>query len=317
MKKHLWVVIMIAALLVASCGPATIPTTPPETASGQVFMIALPRIVVDYGPDGNPSAIMGIDLSNLPFQLDALKLSPALVDQFTRTNVQSIEMAFVGHGVVVYVNSKPMPFIYWDDASLDRLLTVAGAMGLQNANIYKQLVPMLTRFGADLVLRFPLQPGATEIPLTQPGEAAKLTVTPTTEPPSVIVQFEIVYNEAGNPGILGITAADLAALGLPMPVGLPPSTILSLQAANIQSVEIKTGAPGLYLYENNEVLPNLSWDSQLLKNLAELLVQLFPNSPYQQVIALVVPSLDRLDIDILVHFPVAPGAEPIPTQMHQ
>jgi hypothetical protein len=316
MKKRLWVVVLIAALLLASCGPATVPTTSPETASGQVFMIALPRIVVDYGADGNPSKVVGIDVSNLPFQFDALKLSPALVDQFTSTNVQTLEMAFVGHGVVVYVNSKPMPYVYWDDASLDRALTLAGALGLQNSNVYKQLIPMLTRFGADLVLRFPLQPGATEIPLTKPGEAAQLTVTPTTEPPSVIVTFEIVYDQTGNPGILGITAADLAALGLPLPVGLPTSTIISLQAANIQSLEFKSGPPGLYMYANNEVLPNLSWDSALLKNLAELIIQLFPNSPYKEVVALTVPNLDRLDIDILVHFPVAPGAEPIPAQMH-
>jgi hypothetical protein len=317
MRKHLWVIVVIAALLLASCGPATVPTTSPETASGQVFMIALPRIVVDYGADGNPSKILGIDISSLPFKFDALKLSPEMVARFTSTNVQTIEMAFVGHGVVVYVNSKPMPFIYWDDASLDRMLTLAGALGLQNADVYKQLVPMLTRFGADLVLRFPLQPGATEIPLTKPGEAANLTVTPTTEPPSVIVTFEIVYDQAGNPGILGITAADLAALGLPLPVGLPPSTILSLEAANIQSLEFNSGAPGLYLYANNEVLPNLSWDSALLKNLAELIVQLFPDSPYKELVALTVPSLDRLDIDILVHFPVAPGTQPIPTHMHQ
>jgi len=317
MRKHLWGVIVIAALLLASCGPATVPTTSPETASGQIFMIALPRIVVDYGADGNPSKVVGIDVSKLPFQIDALKLSPAAVTKFTSTNVQTIEMAFVGHGVVVYVNSKPMPYVSWDDASRDRLLSLAGALGLQNADVYKQLVPMLTRFGADLVLRFPLQPGAAEIPLTKPGEAAALTITPTTEPASVIVTFEIVYDQTGNPGILGITAADLAALGLPLPVGLPTSTILSLQAANIQSLEFNSGPPGLYMYANNEVLPNLSWDSALLKNLAELIIQLFPNSPYKELVALTVPNLDRLDIDILIHFPVAPGAEPIPTEMHQ
>jgi hypothetical protein len=317
MKKQLWVVILIAALLLASCGPATVPTTSPETASGEIFMIALPRIVVDYDTAGNPSAILGIDISKLPFQLDALMLPPQTIALLTSSNIQHIEMAFVGHGVVVYVNDKPMPFISWDDASLDRALNLAAAFGLQNADIYKQMVPMLTRFGADLVLRFPLQPGAAEIPLTKPGEAAKLTITPTTEPPSVIMTFEIVYDETGNPGILGITAADLAAIGLPMPVGLPPSTILSLQAANIQSLEFKSGPPGLFVYANNEVLPNLSWDSALLTNLADLIGQLYPNSPYTELLKAIVPNLDRLDIDILVHFPVAPGATPIPTEMHQ
>jgi hypothetical protein len=317
MKKQLWVVILIAAMLLASCGPATVPTTSPETASGEIFMIALPRIVVDYDTSGNPSQILGIDISKLPFQFDALKVPPQTLQMLTSSNIQHIELAFVGHGAVVYVNGKPLPYISWDDASLEQALDLAGAFGVQNVDVYKQMVPMLTRLGINLVLRFPMQAGATEIAMTKPGDAAKLTITPTTEDPSVIVTFEITYDENGNPGILGITAADLAAIGLPLPVGLAPDTIASLQAANIQSLEFQSQPAGLYMYVNNEVLPSLTWDPTLLTNLSDLIVQLSPDSPYAELIKGVVPNLDKLDIDILVHFPLAPGAEPIPTQMHR
>jgi sulfur carrier protein ThiS len=272
---------------------------------------------VDYDTAGNPSQILGIDISKLPFQLDALKLPPQTLEMLTSSNVQHIELAFVGHGVVVYVNGKPLPYITWDDASLERALDLAGAFGVQNVDLYKQMVPMLTRLGIDLVLRFPMQPGATGIAMTEPGEAAKLTITPTTEAPSVIVTFEITYDENGNPGILGITAADLSAIGLPLPVGLAPDTIASLQAANIQSLELQSSPSGLYVYVNNEVLPNLTWDPTLLTNLTELVVQLSPDSPYTELIQGIVPNLDKLDIDVLIHFPLAPGAEPIPTQMHR
>jgi hypothetical protein len=162
-----------------------------------------------------------------------------------------------------------------------------------------------------------MQPGASEIAMTKPGDAAKLSITPTTEDPSVIVTFEITYDENGNPGILGITAADLAAAGLPLPVGLAPNTIASLQAANIQSAEFQSNPSGLYSYVNNEVLPNLTWDTTLLTNLADLIIQLSPNPQYEELIKGIVPNLDKLDIDILVHFPLAPGAEPIPTEMHR
>jgi len=317
MQKRLAVVILIAGLLLASCGPATVPTTSPETASGEIFMIALPRIVVDYDTEGNPSEILGIDLTKLPFQFDALKLPPATIAQLTSSNVQHIEMAFVGHGATVYVNGKPMPYVSWDDASLERAFDLAGALGVDNTDLYKQMVPMLTRFGMDLVLRFPMQPGASEIAMTNPGDAAKLSINPTTEEPSVIVTFEIKYDENGNPGILGITAADLSALGLPLQVGLPPETIASLQAANIQSIELQTQPSGMYVYVNNGVLPNLTWDSALLTNLADLIVQLTPTSAYDDVIMGVVPNLDKLDLDILIHFPPAPGAETIPAQMHR
>jgi hypothetical protein len=317
MQKRFWVVFVIAALLLASCGPATVPTTSPETASGEIFMIALPRIVVDYDTEGNPSEILGINLSKLPFKLDALKLPPQTIAQLTSGNVQHIEMAFVGHGVTVYANGKPMPYISWDDASIERALNLAGALGVQNTELYKQMVPMLTRLGIDLVLRFPMQAGASEIAMTNPGDAAKLSITPTTAEPSVIVTFEIKYDETGNPGILGITAADLAALGLPLQVGLPPSTISALQAANIQSMELQSAPSGMFVYVNNEVLPNLTWDSALLTNLADLIVQLYTDSNYDDIIMGVVPNLDKLDLDILIHFPLAPGAEPIPTQMHR
>jgi hypothetical protein len=317
MLKRLWVVIVITALLLASCGPATVPTTSPETASGEIFMIALPRVVVDYDTEGNPSKILGIDLSKLPIDLAALKLPPQTIALLTSANVQHIEMAFVGHGVTVYVNGKPMPYISWEDDSLKRALDLAAAFGIQNTDLYKQVVPMLTRLGIDLVLRFPIQPGASEIAMTNPGDAAKLTITPTTEGPSVIVTFEIKYDESGNPGILGITAADLAALGLPLQVGLSPSTISALQAANIQSMELQSSPSGLYVYVNNEAIPNLSWDPALLTNLAELIVQVSPNPAYNDIIMGVVPNLDKLDLDILIHFPLAPGVEPIPTQMHR
>jgi hypothetical protein len=71
------------------------------------------------------------------------------------------------------------------------------------------------------------------------------------------------------------------------------------------------------VYVNNEVLPNLTWDPALLTNLADLVVQLSPNAAFNELITGVVTNLDKLNLDILIHFPLAPGAEPIPVEMHQ
>jgi hypothetical protein len=309
------VLIIIGVLLLAACGPATIPTTPPKTPSGEVFMIALPRITVDYDSQGNPTSVLGLDLSKLGVQPQALKLPAQTTQLLTNGGVQHIELAFVGHGVVVYVDGKPLPYINWDDATLERAIGLAGAFGLQNADLYQQIVPMITRLGLDLVLRFPIAQGVAAIPMTQSGEAAKLTLTPTTEPASVVIAFEIKYDENGVPGILGVTASDLAVLGIPMPVGLAPATLQSLQAANIQSIELRSKPEGIFIYANNELLPNLAWDTATLTNLANLIAQLAPEAIGELVKALV-PGLDRFDLDILIHFPVASGAEPIDVQMH-
>jgi hypothetical protein len=71
------------------------------------------------------------------------------------------------------------------------------------------------------------------------------------------------------------------------------------------------------IYLNNEPLPTLLWDSALLANATTLLSGYLPaDSNVQPLIEAFLPTLDRADIDILIHLPLAPGATPIPVEMH-
>jgi hypothetical protein len=89
-----------------------------------------------------------------------------------------------------------------------------------------------------------------------------------------------------------------------------------LQARNIQHIELRTKPDGLYVYVNGIPLPNLVWDNTLLTSAADFYVQTNPSSPYIEVVKQIVPTLDNMDVGILVHFPLAPGAQPIPAKMH-
>jgi sulfur carrier protein ThiS len=319
-NKKIWLFLSIVILVTfaAGCEQATQLQTQATPQAGETFMIALPRLVLDVDADGNPS-VLGIGpavLKSLGLDLGGLSFPKETVKQMTDANVQHIELSFVGDGVNVLVNGQVVPHVAWTEKSLQDALGFAAVLGVQNAEQYSKLVPIANRLGLDVVLRFPRQPGAAEIPLAEPGRAGEVVPTPSTEPATAIVKMEVKYDENGNPMVMGLGAEDMASMGLAMPGALSPDTIKKFQAGNIQSLEFRTKPDGTYLYVNGNPLPNLVWDKTMLTNVAKLYGQLNPNSPLLEVINTVFPNLDRLDIDILMHLPLAPGAEAIPIQMH-
>ena len=256
-------------------------------------------------------------LKGLGVDLAGMQVPPATVEQMTNANVQHIEIASVGDRLVFLVNGKPMPHLGWNANSLQQGLNLLDVLGVQNAVLYKKLLPLVTRLGLDIVLRFPAPVGAAEIPLAEPGAAKKTTITPTTEAPSLIAKFEVKFDENGVPGIMGISGNDLAALGVGAIGGLSPDMIAKLQNGNIQNMELRMKPDGLHIYVNGEPLPLVIWDGALLENVVELYGQLSPDAPLLPVIRLFLPYLDRADVGILLHFPPAAGKEPIPAKMHE
>ncbi len=318
MKKALWLsAIVIIALVLSACGAAkpAAPTT--GSRGGETFMVALPRMVVDIDPSGNP-VIFGLNAGDVSrffgADLSSLKVDPKTVKQMTDANVQHVEMRQVGDAMVFLVNGKPMPHIGWSDASLKDAMDVAAVFGVKNADLYKQVLPLVRNLGIDLVMRFPRAPGAAEIPLGNPDDAIK--ISPSTDPPSAIVQFEVKYDDQGMPSIMGITGNDLAALGVKGMGQISPDTLAKLQQQNIQNMELRVKNNGVYVYENGNPLPNVVWDDTLLKNATDFYVGMNPDDPNLPVMKLLLPWLSKADVDILLHFPVAQGQTPIPAKMH-
>lgn len=321
MHKGLWrfiVTASIVALVLAGCGPARQPSTGAQTGGGEVFMVALPRLIVDLDNEGNP-VLFGINAVQLGrfvgSDLSSLRVPPAMVKAMTDTNIQHVEVRQDGDAAVFLVNGKPMPHVGWSDQSLQQASDVAAALGVKNADVYRRLLPLVRRFGLDLVLRFPRAAAAAEIPLANPDQAVK--ISPSTEAPSAVALMEVKYDAQGVPGIMGISAADLARLGLPLRVRLDPVVLQRLQQNNVQTLEIRNKVDGLYLYLNGNVLPNAIWDDTLLNNATDLYVQVNPNDPNLAIMKLLIPFTSRLDLDVLFYFPVAQGQQPIPTRMHR
>lgn len=311
--------LLVVALVLAGCGGgAAIQATETGTPGGEVFQVALPRLVVDLDMEGNPS-VLGINPSLLQFfgvDTSTMKVPPATVEQMMTAGIQHIEIAAVGDRIMFYVNGKPMPHLGWTAASLPRALDVADAfMDVQNAQMIRQVLPLVTRLGLDIVLRFP-RGDAAEIAMIDANLAKAFQPTPSTEPASMIIKFEVKFDEQGRPALLGLTADDLASMGV-SGMALPAATLADMQAANIQHMEFQTQPDGAFIYVNGEPLPTIIWDTQLLANLMEVVRSLAADSQLLPLLEALVPYVDRADVGILVHFPIAAGQEPIPATMHE
>ncbi len=319
MKRTFWLSLaLVLALLSACTGQATMPAGAPTTSTGEIFQIALPRLVVDIDRDGMPS-ILGISplfLQAFGVDVSGFTVPPATVQTMMRAEIQHIELASIGDRLVILVNGKPMPQLGWSEESMARALALARVFDVQNTETIAKLLPWVTRLGLNVVVRFP-RDGAAEIPISPPGTVKTLTVSPHTDPPSMIVKFEVKFDQNGEPGILGVTASDLAKFGITGLGRLAPETLLKLQGGNVQHLEIRNKPDGLHLYFNGEPLPTLIWDSQLLANVVEVYGKLDPQGALKPLVDVLLPTLDRADVGILLHFPLAPGAQPIPSKMHE
>ena len=316
MRKTPWVLMVIVALLLVACGGAVQPSAPAQTQSGETFMLALPRIVIDIDENGSPS-ILGIklaDIGSLTGQdLSGVRLDKAYVDQLMAAGIQYVEVRLTGDGVELLANGMLLPHISWTDQSLDTATNLAALANVQNLQTIRNLLPVVRRLGLDVAVRFPRAAGVAEIPLG-PAQASPAPAATTGQPASVVARLEVKYDQNGVPAILGISASDLAALGINVPLALSPSAVQMFQAQNIQNVEIATKPDGLFVFVNGNPLPNLTWNEEMLNNLVTLYTQYDPSTPFAEVLKGAGPFLQNADIAILMHFPLAPGAEAIPAK---
>ena len=63
----------------------------------------------------------------------------------------------------------------------------------------------------------------------------------------------------------------LYGIGLPVGAIVPPALIQQLQAANVQQLQVRAGANGVFIYANGQQLPYIAWDSESAANLNNVL----------------------------------------------
>lgn len=328
MRRSFLGLLVLAGLLLTSCGPAIVPTANPELPSGEVFQVALPRIVVTFDENGKPG-LEGVPLEDIsaaigrPIDLSAFSINGTypMTDWMTAANVQHVELRQTGDGIAVLVNGTLMPSLVYGDGALERVGDVAPLLNPQGAAIAQMLEkfgPLVQRLGLAIVLKFPVQAeakvidyGAADLKLAGVAETAAAVT------PSAIAKFEVRYDELGVPSILGISARDLQAVGVDASLALRSDLIAGIKANNIQNVQVSARPDGLHLWINGTALPTIVWNEATLNNAVQVYAQMNPGVPpsYLNLIRTFVPMLGRTDLSVLVHFPLAEGVAALDARM--
>lgn len=304
-------VMLIVALLLGACGPAT-PTTADEmTPSGQRFLLSLPRLEVEIGEDGQPE-VAGLAIQDLTALAGApQELSPALADTLAYysnwmklTDIQHLELVHTDKGIFLFANGEPLPYLVWDDESLANVGDAMSMLNVPYGNLVSLLAPIVERTGMNLVVRFPAQEGAAEIALRDPSTPPE-PVPPTEVDPTAILIMDVDYDNNGIPSIAGVNTNELfSAAGMTVnSLALAPQTVDLLKANGVENVRIVSQDEGFFISVNDVPLPHVAWSGGQLANSAGLYGQMNPGSPFVELANYLVPQLGSVDVDMRLGFP--------------
>lgn len=326
MRKSVFLLMLVASLVVAACAsPAMVPSRSAETETGEVFMVALPRIVLTANEAGQ-LGVEGIPLDILGMTGMLPQINGDFVTAMQQANIQHLELRHTGDGLAVIVNGMPMPHLAWGDESfkaIGDLMYVLGPMlnvdGEALQQLLTRLAPIVERLGLSIALKFPAAADVAEIPFAT-DEVALAEPRVVEAPPSAVAKFEVKYDEQGVPSVMGISARDIAALtgNSQLPLAMSPDVIQRAKESNIQHLQLTTSPTGLEVFINGVAAPKIIWDQDMLGNVVDVWAQMNPSAAgYAPIIKQLAPFLTNTSFSILLHFPMEEGVAVIPARMHQ
>jgi len=232
--------------------------------------------------EGVPAADLGVDLPQL--DADTLGLLQGL-------GADQIDVSVKHDGLKIMLGDKPLPNIIYNDESLQEILALADPMldDPDTMSMLNDVVPILS--GADINLNISLT-----------GEPVKATE---------LSDIPLEINADGTLSAYGL------ALGSD-PV-LDPDMLASLQAANIQQLDVNVVDDSLVIGTNGQKLPSLSWNSTTLDTLAKMAPVLgLPSATLEGGMEIVSKLTSSTDMGLSLNLPLADGATAldIPEEMN-
>lgn len=304
--------------------------------------LSLP-VPIRIGDDGRVESIAGFSTSVIDSAAENLTGEPLIgrvvvVDQphlewFKRANIQHVSLASRPEGLFVLVNGEPMPYLAWDDASIDALVDTLGQFQrergqgayLVTPQVYQVLataLPLIRSLGVRLDVVFPKDEDVPEIPVA--GDDAfdlALTEQELGATPLQTVDLEVAYKNLPNnqgwvPSFLGFSTLDLQTIGESFNRKVPEMRLRQdvrrrLESQGIETVGLETRADGMFVTVNGKLLPHVGWNEASLTNLSNLLGALYPegtklpqDAKWVPVARSTAPMLNDFALAVLLRFPV-------------
>ena len=262
---------------------------------GGSTLLNLPSVPIRIDGNGNGTV--------LGFPIGAILQQPML-DQFALAGVDVLEARIGYHGIFLYADGDPLPYLKWSDESAELLAQILA--NVPGAEQGASALSGLRQIGLGAIIILPTAgdniPRWTGEELVRTRTASETTIGP--------LQFgSLAFDADGKGSFEGIPMAEIEqALGASLGVELPPMALQILSAVGVEQFSLATQPNGIDLALDNTDLPGLAYDTRRLNNLLPI-VSAFVDPSMSGMIAEVLPKLPGADLDVIVSFTGEPAAD--------
>ncbi len=308
---------LIAILALSGCAPR-VGQGSLDVDSDQL-VIDLPALVLDIGADGSVSIQNATVADLVSFFNDGEELDLPINDMtvmfLSMANIQHIQVSNTPEGLLLLVNGLSIPSISYDGDSLSALPGAINDLA-DIGSMADLLVDLVDQIGIGVIARFPIAPGAEEIPLFVEGDSSAAMAAKAAQeeflasvgtPPRI--NLPIFYGDDGSLSIGDLSIDELSAMtGVSLDalvMGLGP--LEAVRGMGVSVLGISTDKDGITISLDGNALPTLDWSDGKASNLIEMVSQI----PLLEVMGLgsVLPMVNQLlplvqsaEIDLTLHF---------------
>ena len=307
---------LIAILALSGCAPR-VGQGSLDVDSDQL-VIDLPALVLDIGADGSVS-IQNATVADLVSMLvDGGELDLTINDMtvmfLSMANIQHIQVSNTPEGLLLLVNGLSIPSISYDGDSLSALPGAINDLA-DIGPMADLLVDLVDQIGIGVIARFPVAPGAEEIPLFVEGDSSAAMAAKAAQeeflasvgtPPRI--NLPIFYGDDGSLSIGDLSIDELSAMtGVSLDalvMGLGP--LEAVRRMGVSVLGISTDKDGITISLDGKALPTLDWSDGKASNLIEVasqipLLEMSLGSVLPMVFQLL-PLVQSAEIDLTLHF---------------